>query len=220
LSAFNLKRDFIALFATVMIPLGNSGGGAWQNLEFRKIPKNTVSFTDNSINVKVKNSASPLVYPLPRSAAVHGFHVKLAVHGRIRWPEGVDAPWEEDSIFRLGFVVKGQRRLNRLQRLAAPEWVRKLYALAPPKGGIDRIVFFNVVDNPKLVGKVRVHPKSDLLEERAIAARKPDQTGIEINYDLEKPLDVAAVWISIDGDDTHSQFDIEIREITLNVQGG
>ncbi|MFN9068493.1 MAG: hypothetical protein ACK5V3_14765, partial [Bdellovibrionales bacterium] len=41
---------------------------AWTTLAFNKIPKNSVTFVDQQLKVKVKQSAGPIIYKLPKPA--------------------------------------------------------------------------------------------------------------------------------------------------------
>jgi hypothetical protein len=89
-----------------------------------------------------------------------------------------------------------------------------LYALAPEGSGIDRIVFLNAVQYRSQLGQQRQHPLSDLVYERNVWVL--DRSGpFELHHELESPLDVVAVWLSIDGDDSRSTYSMLISSLTL-----
>ena len=64
----------------------------------------------------------------------------------------------------------------------------------------------------EFVGKNRIHPKSKLMVEEIIGSFPENK---KISYTLKSPLDVVALWISIDGDDTKTSFVTEISDLQL-----
>ncbi len=210
----NLKNIFISssLLAAIAIPMDKKD--AWTELSFKKIPSNKVDYSPSGIKVSVNNSASPLVYKLDRFYKITGFEVDLKVDGDLKnEPSGKTI--EEDSLFRLGLVVEGKQTLTGVKKLFAPDWIKKLFSLAPEGAGLDKIYFFNVGRSPDGLGVKRNHPKTDLMVEEIIAVKKKTETALKIKYQLASPLNVPALWISIDGDDSKSSYVTTIEKITL-----
>ena len=184
----------------------------WSVLAFNKIPQNQVTFTEGQLEVKVDKSAGPLVYKLDAPLLVSDFVLKGELSGA-KIPE--KSSFDEDSVLRFGLVVTGDKKLTAAKRLFAADWIIKLFSLAPKGTGLDKIYFFNSTDREGLVGKNRPHPKSELISEEVI--KVIDRQGqFEISHNLAKPLEAAAIWLSIDGDDTKSAFTIKLKEINLN----
>ncbi|MFP5520099.1 MAG: hypothetical protein ACLGGX_09360 [Bdellovibrionia bacterium] len=77
---------------------------------------------------------------------------------------------------------------------------------------MDKIFFFNISLDKTLLGQARLHPKSDLMLEEIVGSYPENK---KVSYSLKKPLDVVAIWISVDGDDNNSSFATEISEIKL-----
>lgn len=205
-----LKRCLAAL----AIPLGTAG--QWQVLEFRKIKPNIVHFSDQGMRIEVDGSGGPLVHKLPAPAKVKGLSAAGKYTPKLKFPDGVKQGDKRGDDFgvRIGLVVKGEKRLSWVKAKVAPKWVNKLYELAPKDTGIDRIEFVNIVEDKTLLGKHRTHPKSDHLVERFVAATADDGS-FTLNYEWKEPLDVLAIWISSDGDDTKSNFIVDLKEILL-----
>lgn len=158
----------------------------------------------------------PLIYPLEMPATVRSVRVRgRIVQGSLALPPGSQGEKGfDDYIFRLGLVEPGERTLNFLQRQVAAAWVRKLFELAPPGGGISRIHFFNVGAEKAHLGRTRVHPLSDLLLEKIVALPAADGR-FDFTHVLERPLQAIAVWLSADGDDTKSRYTLLIEAIEL-----
>lgn len=187
----------------------------WERLRYRGIPPNNVVFGETGLHIRVDRSAGPLIYPLPSPRTV----THLTVHGRLdgELRVGGDQQGEQgfdDYALRAGLVLAGNRRLRGLERLFAPEWVKKLYALAPSGEGISVVRFFNVGADLSQFGNRRRHPLNDLLEEEVVAAASADGT-FEIDVTLSPPVKTIGLWLASDGDDTGSAFSVVIARIAL-----
>ena len=84
--------------------------------------------------------------------------------------------------------------------------------------GVDRIQFFNVTEQAQHLNYKREHPLSDLIREdyRWHLGGKPD---FDLAADFDSPLEVLALWLSSDGDDTKSKFSVDLNHLTLVLNG-
>lgn len=191
---------------------------AWQVLEFRRISPNSVAFSSEGARIRVDASASPLIFPLPKPVTVSRVRARVVVAGGLKG-EGAAGVWDEDSQFRLGLVVSGEKRLDGFSKALAPAWVKKLFSLAPDGGGVSRIVFLMLGRPPAKVGERRIHPSSELLEER-IAWLADAQPGSRVLEAALEPMDeVVALWLSVDGDDTGSKYEVLVESLELGTFG-
>ena len=196
--------------STWVAPLGEKD---WVILSYNKIPPNKVTFSDGGFLVNVKSSAGPIVHKLEGAKRVIGFSIKGKLAGLKKLEAG---GFDEDSVFRLGLVAAGSQTLTGPRRWFAADWVKKLFSLAPEGSGLDKIYFFNLTNRADLVGKLRTHPKSNLIVEDIFASQ--NQEGIfAVSKKLTAPIDTVALWISIDGDDSKSEFQTSVSEIKLTV---
>lgn len=203
-----------SLFLVIIIP--TSRLDYWKTESYSSISPNKVYANDKGLQIKVENSASPLFYLLETETSILSFKVIGHLKGL---PKFSDVSLQghsgsDDFPFRIGFIIPGKKKLSGLRKVFAPEWIKKLYQMLPEKQGLDRIVFYNLVQNPDLLGTSRIHPNSDLISENFIQLVKT--TGpFEISYKLKNSINAVAIWISVDGDDTQSEYDVEISEISL-----
>ncbi len=204
----------VSVLAVSVIPLQKD---KWIELKFNKIQPNQVEDSAEGLKVSVDSSASPLVFKLVKPLKVIGFSADIETNGNIK-DRAMKNSFGEDSIFRLGLVATGDKKLGWLQRQVAADWVQKLFALVPETTGLDQIYFFNVGREDQVIGQSRQHPKSDLMFEQIVQTRKSDQKLIHFEHKLKKPLTAAALWISIDGDDTKSNFTTVIKKIELLIE--
>ncbi|MGE3263529.1 MAG: hypothetical protein AB7K68_17265 [Bacteriovoracia bacterium] len=203
-----------ALMATLAIPVGLAA--PWKQAEYSHVPKNEVSFSKPGLLIQVNKSASPLIYPLNSPLKIIGFKVRGEFKGLPIFKD-VSKQGEkgaDDYPFRIGFIVPGEKRLTVFKKMFASAWVKHLYSAVPPGTGLDHIQFFDVSQNLAQVGQGRIHPSSDLVREEFFSFVKGPGP-FELEYMLRQPLETVALWISIDGDDTKSKFDVLISELEL-----
>lgn len=198
------------LLAVSMVPLSSQD---WVELKYKNIPSNQVKFENSQVQIQVNQSASPLIHRLQAPQSVNGFSFKLNIKGGLTNAQADQ--FLEDSYFRLGLVASGEKTLNWWQKKVAADWVLKLFSMAPQGVGLDKIYFFNVSPYSDQVGKARVHPKSELMHEFVVASHSENKEVLEVNHQLKMPLQVVALWLSSDGDDTKSQFEVQIQKIEL-----
>ena len=182
----------------------------WTELKFNNILPNRVEYRTHSILVSVDSSASPLIYKLDNITEVAGFEATVEVNGDLPKQD----TFEEDSFFRMGLVAIGDSQLGTMGKLFAPNWVLQLFKLAPKGAGLDKIYFYSLAANEAILFAERIHPSSKYMYEKLIAIKKPGLNVIK--YSLPKSLKTAALWISIDGDNTKSKFTTEIKNIKLS----
>lgn len=213
----NKKFSNILLSAAIAIPLNTSN--QWQVLKYNNLPSHKVVFTDSGLLVDVKSSASPLVYPLKSTTPVNKIRVSGTIEKKIIFKNLQGSKNNDDFALRIGLVVKGKQTLSFAKKLVAPSWVKSLFALAPKGTGVDHIYFLNAAQDENAHGKIRNHPLSKLIKENNKWLLKFDKNGIakfDFSTELPSPKKTLAIWISIDGDDTKSNFKTKITNLKLN----
>lgn len=206
----------LAQGATFKLSLDRTNG--WMFLSYRNIPPNTFRASLAGLEIGVTNSAAPAVFPLTNLLPVTELRVSGRITGLLTIPPGKQGlRGFDDYAIRVGLVESGPRTLSWREKLMSADWVKKLFALASPDTGINRIHFFNLGTDPKQVGQSRAHPMSDLMVETIVAV--PDAGGhFAFTNHFAKPMKVLAVWIACDGDDTKSSFAVTLNKVELETQ--
>lgn len=197
------------------VPTADLAG--WTTLSFDNIPPNEVSVADGALRISVDASASPLVYKFDEPVLVSGVTVVAEWSGVLRVPAGAEqgSKGADDFVLKFGIVESGKQTLNWFQRRIAADWIRELFALAPEGSGVERILFLSTTQSRSQLGSSRTHPLSDLLHERRI--RHLDGPGrFTLTDRFDEPVKTLGLWISSDGDDTGSSFELRIQRITLH----
>jgi hypothetical protein len=212
--------------AMIAIPMGTSDG--WLELKFSKITPNVIQRSETGTLVKVNGSASPLIHGFGKITPVDGIAAEVEITGNLNrlesWKE-----FEEDSLLRIGLVAEGPEKLGTMGSLFAPEWVKRMFALAPKGHGLDKIYFYSVTSRKELIGKSRQHPKSKFMHEEYMflapipagptvgstdSPAKP--VSVSISKKFTSPIPAAGIWLSIDGDDSKSKFEVKIKSLSYS----
>lgn len=209
----NKKIGSILLWGALIIPLDKSD--SWQILKFSNLPPHQIKFNEKGLLVNVVKSSSPLIHPLPQRMEVKALKVsgeiigRLDLKGKTQGEKGAD-----DFELRIGLVLQGNKNLNWAQRLVAADWIKKLHSLAPSQAGIEEILFLNAVQDKSLVSFERRHPLSDLLKEHYVWFVEKEGRFV-FQHKFPHAQKTLALWLSIDGDDTRSEYQVLIDHIEL-----
>ena len=189
----------------------------WTILSFNKIPPNEVVVDKDALLIKVRSSASPLIYKFDKPTRITGFSVDASWTGELRIPTGAIEGDQnaDDFVLKFGVVESGEQRLNWLQRRIAADWIKQLFKLAPKDSGVKRINFFSTTQQKAQLDTSRTHPLSDLLFETRITYLEAPGS-FKMKHEFAVPVEALGLWLSLDGDDTGSSFDLHIRNITLH----
>lgn len=202
-------RSLSALALAAVIPL--STPSEWQELTFKKIPANKVAYSEKGLFIQVQKSSSPLIHKLSEPLRVQAFKAKIKISGDLKTNV---KKFPEDAYLRLGLVAPGERKMSMMERMIAPDWMKRLFRLAPSGQGVDKIYFFDLVDHG--APAFREFPGSKgLMFETLLQTRTPEQNEIEFQHELKTPIETVALWLSVDGDDSGSTYDLTIERLTL-----
>lgn len=195
---------FHYLLGAALVSLGASG---WEELEFDSVPANRTSFGSSGISISVNQSASPLVHIFSSPKSIRRIEVKGTVTEKADWSTETD-----DALLRVGVIQAGEKRLNALQKMSAPDWLQRVDELVD---GVGSILCFNLTPNESMVGRTRTNPNASIFEEKIQAT--PDSDGnFEIIAEFSQPISSPGIWLLADGDDSGSSFEVQIESISLS----
>lgn len=209
-----MKLNTLVLAGAIALPVQQTDN--WQLLEYNRLEANQVVFTREGMKVTVDQSASPIIYPLDNPKTVTRVSVTGNLSNLLDVPPNTQGQkGNDDFSLKIGLVVAGEKTLSPVQKLFSAKWIKKLFDLAPEGTGVDRIYFLNAVQHENLLGQQRQHPLSELIYENNVWLL--DRSGdFSLDYRLESPQNVIAIWLSIDGDDTQSRYTTTINSLVLD----
>jgi len=186
----------------------------WHTVKYSKIKPNVIKQIKKSIEISVNNSSSALVFKFDQIKVIRRVKIKAKLKGLINYhgspPGSEDA---DDFPLRVGFILKGNKKLNFFQKRIAPDWLVQLDKISSTNGGLDKVhslIFYT--ENPKF--KKREHPLSSYFFEEA--ATQFIDFKLDTTHSFLKELEIIGIWLSSDGDDTKSSFSVIIESIVLN----
>jgi len=190
----------------------------WKVIQFRSKPPNKVVSDKDGLHIGVDCSVNLLAYCLNEPVEVNGVLLRGSVTGlpRIQENRRQGDKKADDFVIRIGLVISGTKKLGKIEKLFAPELVKRLCELAPNSQGIDHVLFLNLANDPPPKWRNRIHPigKGLLRERVACVSNEPGDFTLKVEF--QEPYTVLALCIISDGDDTKSKFQVNVKNIQLN----
>lgn len=159
------------------------------------------------------------MYPFGKKITLSGFKIVGTFKGLPFFKDikKQGSKGHDDFPLRIGFIIPGDKKMTGIKRFFAADWVKRLYEQVPAGTGLEKVLFFDVTQDPDQVGKMRIHPSSDLIQEYFFAFVSGVGPFI-YEFKFKEPIESVATWISIDGDDTNSTFDVLISQIEFQIK--
>ncbi|NCN28200.1 hypothetical protein GW915_11555, partial [bacterium] len=184
----------------------------WLRLRYSNIPATDYKFSDGTLTIRVDKSASPLLYPFKEPAKLKNIRLKghMLAAAKLK-------PDKDDFVLRMGPALEGNRRLNAVQRMLAPQWIKELDKLAKAKGRkLGRLDLSLVAsESTTQTWKQRQHPDTDLIDEKIVLkAGGIGPFDLNLSYPETSPPSLG-LWIGSDGDNSGAQFSLRIDELLL-----
>lgn len=213
-------KSTIAICFILMTPFSFAGDvffkeSLWTYVPYKKHQRHTISFEEGSMIVDVKASAGVLAYPLEQPQRLKKIYVKGSYEGSIKRDKSVQgSSGQDDFILRVGLITKGTKTMSMAQKIFAPRWLKTLFDLNKSGGsvGIGDVYFYTFYDDLRLKGTKRVHPNSEIIREFFTA---PIKNPFAFEFPVADHVEVLALWIGTDGDDTNSSFRLKLDELSF-----
>jgi len=183
----------------------------WKVLSFDNIKTHKINFLIDRLEVVVSKSAAPLIYKFEKPLNVKKVELQTRIQGYINFDGKEGDKNVDDAYLRVGLIIKGNKTLNFFQRAVAPRWVKALYEVGQGDDGVDKILFLTSFERSELFHTSRSHDNQSYYEE--IFAFKRSGNTINGIFDLPESVKIIGLWLSSDGDDTLSQFSINIKSL-------
>ena len=186
----------------------------WMTISYPKINANTVKQAQDGLHIFVNNSSSAQVYKFEKPISLKEVKIKAHIKGEIKYGLKIPGSKQADDFpLRLGFILKGKNKLNFFQKAIAPDWLIELNSMSSKFGGLDKVyslIFYTTKPN----FKKREHPFSSYFFEQVGGSFKNPK--LDEIYKLSIKNEVIGLWLSSDGDDTNSSFEVIVESIDIN----
>lgn len=183
----------------------------FEHIQFGKIKANVYTHHNPQLEIDVDSSASFLMKSFKDVKTVKRVSFEWRSTGILQVD---DAQHElqrkgDDAIFKLGLLLKAD---DDLLNPLLPSWMKRVQSLLsfPSENMINL-----VADARHAPGRQWDNPYNKRVTMISVSS-VPDHKGwMKASYQFEQPLEVVAIWLMADGDNTQSKFTTRIKNIVL-----
>jgi len=186
-------------------------GDNFEHIEFGKINANHHVFHDQQLQIDVDSSASFLMKAFNTVRQIH--QVSFAWRSR-NAPQIINSQHEakrkgDDAVFKLGLLLKSDdSSLNPF----LPSWMKRVESLLKFP---SQDMIYLVADAKHAPGRQWPNPYNKRVTMISISSVPDHQGWMQASYQFEQPVNVVALWLMADGDNTKSKFTARIKNVVL-----
>ena len=182
----------------------------FEHIQFKRIKANRYTFQPQ-LQIDVDHSASILMLPFETVKQINRVSFEWRSDGG---PLTKDSQHElrrngDDAVFKLGLLLKADSEsINPL----VPSWLKQVRKqLRFPS---EEIIYL-VAGAKHAPGERWVSPYNSRVTMISIESQGDESGWQQSSYQFEQSLDVVALWLMADGDNTHATFTVVIKNIVL-----
>lgn len=181
----------------------------FEHIQFKKIKSNSHTFENGVLRVDVESSASFLMLPFDTVKEISQLSFEWRSEGM---PEIDDIKHEstrqgDDAVAKIGLLLKAD---SESFSLFAPSWLKRVRELMHYPS--ENMVYL-VANAKHAVGDDWINPYNERIAMVPIASLAEEGGWQQASHQLERPLEVVAIWVMADGDNTKSHFTSYIKNI-------
>ncbi len=183
----------------------------FDHIHFKRIKSNTVSFNNGVINFSVNSTASFLLHAFDDIKPVKQVSFQWRANGNLNKKDAQHETTRkgDDAWVRVGLILKGEPKL---QDPLVPPWVKQVRKTL--KYPSDKMVYL-IPDAQQTPGTTWSSPYNKNVEMRSVASDELKDGWQAVHYRFERPQQVIGIWLMADGDNTHSKFNTQLKELVI-----
>ena len=184
---------------------------SFEHIQFKRITPSKYTFDSGVLKADVDGSSSILMMPFESVKTVNQVNFEWRSSGM---PEVKDAEYEatkqgDDAVVKVGLLLKAdETSFNPF----APKWLKRVNELLVFPS--ENMVYL-VADAKHAVGDDWISPYNKRILMVPVSSKQGDDDWYKSVHQLEQPLEVVAIWIMADGDNTNSQFTSYIKNLHI-----
>jgi len=191
-----------------VIPLHD---GIFEHITFRKIKANRYSYNDQQLHIDVDESASFLMLPFDSIKKISSVSFEWRSDG-VPLVEDLKHEKErsgDDAVFKIGLLLKTD---DSLPNPFFSSWIKQVDTLLNFPS--DQMVYL-VPNAQHPAGEQWVNPYNKRITMISVRSRDGKSGWQLSSHRFEQPLDVVAIWLMADGDNTKSKFFSYVKNIKI-----
>lgn len=183
----------------------------FEHIEFRRIKPSRYSFRNQQLRVEVNDSASLLMQAFDTERQINRISFEWRGEGepQIKNSQHEEKRQGDDAVFKLGILLKAG---DSLPNPFLPSWMKRVEKLL--KFPSENMIYL-VVNAKHAVGEKWVNPYNKRVTMIAVDSIENKQGWQQSSYRFEQPVNVVALWLMSDGDNTNSSFTAHIKNIRI-----
>ncbi len=186
--------------------------GVFEHIQFAKITANKYVFNDDELTIEVDNSASFLMMPFDKVRTIEKVTFKWRSQGELKTRNAHHEKHRDgdDAYLKLGLLLKTDAAWP---NPFAPKWLKRVEKLL--KYPSERMI--NLVAGAKhKPGEHWVGPYNKRIKMISVYSVADDSGWQLASYQFDEPVEVVALWVMADGDNTNSNFMTKVKDIKLD----
>ncbi|MBL4712711.1 MAG: DUF3047 domain-containing protein [Gammaproteobacteria bacterium] len=185
----------------------------FEHIQFKRIQPNQYVYANQQLKIIVNDSASFLMKPFDSIKKIGQVSFEWRSEGA---PKVKDAHHEEqksgdDAVFKLGLLLESD---DSSLMPFLPSWMKRVESLLtfPSENMINLVVAARHSPNTKWI-----NPYNKRVTMISMASVKGENGWQQSSYQFEKPVNVVALWLMSDGDNTGSRFTVHVKNIKMEL---
>ncbi len=185
---------------------------AFEHIQFKRIEASNYKFENGQLVISVNSSASLLMKPFSDVREIKTISLEWKSDKK---PAVKDSDHEkirsgDDAVFKVGLLLKAD---SKAFKPFIPSWMKRVdELLAYP----SEEMLYMVVDSRHAEGERWENPYNERVTMIALYNGVSEDGWQKASYQFDVPVNVVAIWLMSDGDNTGSSFVAQIKNIEIN----
>jgi len=186
----------------------------FEHIEFKRIKTNQHHFHKQQLQISVNDSSSFLMQAFKQVKQVHQVTFEWRSQGapKIESAQQEEQRSGDDSVFKLGLLLKANSvPFNPFM----PSWMKQVESILYHPS--EKMIYLSV-GTKHTAGDEWINPYNKRVTMIAVGSSDSKDGWEKASYQFDMPVDAVALWLMADGDNTHSSFTVEIKNISIQSQ--
>jgi len=181
----------------------------FEHIRFGKIKANSIVFKNQLLRIDVDESASLLMMPFDEVKTIRQVRFKWKLEGEVltRNAKHETRRDGDDAAFKLGLLLRSG---SAFPNPFVPKWLKRVKALLKFP---SRDMVYLTAGARHAAGEQWTSPYNERVTMIAVDSLSDEAGWWQVDHHFDQPKEAVAIWLMADGDDTHSSFTSQIKDI-------
>lgn len=187
---------------------------SFEHIQFGKIKANNFVFDEQGLRIKVNDSASFLMQSFETVRKIKRVRFQWKLSGKVLTKDAEHESQREgdDAILKLGLLIKSD---DILFNPFVPSWLKTVRQNLKFS---SKDMIYLVANAKHAAGDLWVSAYNERVTMISVSSVVDKQGWNQASHVFVQPVEVVALWLMADGDDTHSSFSTQVKEIQIDLE--